>query len=497
MPGFRGAGLATVSRTAVFRALVRDHLRPTAITVMPAESCAAVVGRMRQAGASSAIVTDRAGRPAGIVTEQDICRRMAYRAEADTPVDRVMSAPVETIQADDHLYRAIARMRRRDLRHMPVVDGNGAVLGNLELHRALDAASAATMDLIDRLTQDDDLDGLCQVKAAQVEVADALLQEGTPAPEVQGLLTDVNLDLYRRVVRLSLRAMAAEGWGDPPLPFAVIVMGSGGRGENFLFPDQDNGFVLADYPDDEHGRIDRFYIELADRMTRGLDAVGIPFCKGNVMATNPVWRKSLSQWRAQVELWTRRRTNSTALLADIFFDFRAGAGDPSLVRALRDFATPLAEGNTGFLRALYEIEAEHRVALGFFGRLAPTRIDPDDGSARINLKLQGTLPLVEGVRLLALREGIADVSTLARIAALGAAGVLNNDEQDYLRGAFHHISFLLLREQIAAFKAGRPVGNELIPAALTQRERDMLVDALKAVRDLRLKIRGEFGGDYF
>lgn len=486
-----------MSRTAVFRTLVRSHLQPTAITVVAAESCAVVVARMRKACASSAIVIDQDGRPAGIVTEQDVCRRMAYRTAADTPVDRVMSAPVETIGADDYLYRAIARMRRRNLRHMPVVDGNGAVLGNLELHRALGAASEATMDLIDRLTRDDDLDGLSQVKAAQVEIADALLQEGIPAPEVQALLADVNLDLYRRVVHLSLRAMADEGWGDPPLPFAVIVMGSGGRGESFLFPDQDNGFVLADYPDDAHDRIDRFYTALADRMTRGLDAVGIPLCNGNVMATNPVWRKSLSQWRSQIEFWARRRTNGTALLADIFFDFRVAAGDVSLVRALRDFATPLVKGNTSFLRALYEIEAEHRVALGFFGRLAATRIDPNDGTARINLKLQGTLPLVEGVRLLALREGIADASTSARIAALGAAGILDGSEQDYLRGALHHISFLLLREQIAAFKARRPAGNELALTSLTQRERDMLTDALKAVRDLRLRIRGEFGGDYF
>lgn len=452
---------------------------------------------MRQAGATSAVVTDGDGRLAGIITEQDVCRRMAYRAEADTPVDRVMSTPVETIEAGDYLYRAIARMRRRSLRHMPVVDANGAVLGNLELHHALAAASTATMDLIDRLTREDDLEGLSLVKAAQVEVADTLLLEGLPAPEVQALLSRVNLDLYHRIVRLSLDDMAAEGWGPPPVPFAVIVMGSGGRGESFLFPDQDNGFVLADYPDQEHGRVDRFYVELARRMTLGLDAVGIALCKGNVMATNSVWRKSLSQWRTQIELWMRRRKDDTALLADIFFDFQTATGEPSLAHDLREFVTPLVKGNQGFLRSLYEIEAEHKVALGIFGRLAPTRTDPDDGAALINLKLQGTLPLVEGVRLLALREGIAAPSTLVRIASLHEAGILSTDEQDYLRGAFHHIAFLLLREQIAAFKAGRPVGNEVAPATLTQRERDILVDALKAIRNLRVKVRAEFGGDYF
>lgn len=487
----------TPSRTLVFRTLVRDHVQPTVIAAERAETCGAVVERMRFAGASSAVVIDGNRRPIGIITEQDICRRIAYRAEADTPADRVMTAPVETIEAGDYLYRAIARMLRRGLRHMPVVDGDGAVLGDLDLHRALAAASATTMDLIDRLTREDDLEGLSLVKAAQVEVADTLLQEGLPAPEIQALLSHVNLDLYQRIVRLSLDGMAAEGWGSPPLPFAVIVMGSSGRGESFLFPDQDNGFVLADYPDPEHGRIDRFFTELAHRMAHGLNTVGIPLCKGGVMATNPIWRKSLSQWLEQIDLWIHRRKDETALLADIFFDFQAAAGEKTLAHRLRESVTPLVKGKTSFLRSLYAIEAGHKVALGFFGRLAPTRTDPDDGAALINLKLQGTLPVVEGIRLLSLREGIAATSTLARITALHEAGILNADEQDYLRGAVHHIAFLLLREQIAAFKAGRPVGNEVAPATLTQRERDMLVDALKAVRNLRLRIRAEFGGDYF
>ena len=487
----------TPSRTLVFRTLVRDHVQPTVIAAERTETCGAVVERMRFASASSAIITDSTGRPAGIITEQDICRRIAYRTEADTPADRVMTAPVETIEAGDYLYRAIARMRRCGLRHMPVVDGNGAVLGDLELHHTLATASATTMDLIDRLTREDNLAGLSQVKAAQVEVADTLLQEGLPAPEVQALLSHVNLDLYQRIIRLSLGGMAAEGWGSSPLSFAVIVMGSGGRGESFLFPDQDNGFVLADYPDHEHDRIDCFYAELARRLAHGLDTVGVPLCKGGVMATNPIWRKSLSQWRTQIELWIHQRKDETALLADIFFDFQDGAGEPALAHRLRECVTPLVKGKTSFLRSLYEIGADHNVALGFFGRLAPTRIDPDDGTALINLKLQGTLPVVEGIRLLALREGIAATSTLARIAALYEGGILNADEQDYLRGAVHHIAFLLLREQIAAFKAGRPIGNEIAPATLTRRERDMLVDALKAVQNLRLRIRAEFGGDYF
>ena len=64
--------------------------------------------------------------------------------------------------------------------------------------------------------------------------------------------------------------------GAPPVPFCVIVMGSGGRGESYLYPDQDNGFILDDYPDDQHTELDAFFIKLAERMTRDLDMVGTP-----------------------------------------------------------------------------------------------------------------------------------------------------------------------------------------------------------------------------
>ena len=70
------------------------------------------------------------------------------------------------------------------------------------------------------------------------------------------------------------------------------------------------------------------------------------------------------------------------------------------------------------------------------------------------MKHAGTLPLVGAVRLLALREGVEDTATLRRIAALHKAGVLSDNDADYLRGAFTHITFLLLRQQLSDFRAG-------------------------------------------
>ncbi len=485
-----------MSQTAAFRQIVRDYMRRTPVLVPAGSTCAEAVARMGEAGAGSFVVVGPDDAIRGIVTEQDVARRIAFRRSHDTPVEEAMTAPVRTVRDRDYLYHAIALMRRARLRHMPVVDDGGKVVGVVNLHEALAATSTQLLGLIDRLTHEETLDGVKEVKAAQVEVADALFGDNVPAPEIQALLSDINLDIYRRVIALSLRAMEDAGWGEAPVPFAAIVMGSGGRGESYLYPDQDNGFVLADYPDQEHGRIDAFFVELAERMTTALDAVGIPLCRGGVMATNPVWRKTISQWRKQINIWVGKRSAVAIRLADIFFDFRPAYGEPALAQALRDHVTRVLARNPAFLRDMYGLEVDHKVALGLFGRLASEREDGREGRW-LNLKYRGTLPLVEGVRLFALRAGIPETSTLGRIGALHAKGVLSANVEDYLTGAFRLITDLLLRQQIADFKAGREVGNLVAADSLSKRENDMLVDCFHAIATFRDRIKSELTGNLF
>jgi signal-transduction protein with cAMP-binding, CBS, and nucleotidyltransferase domain len=84
------------SQTAAFRQRVRDHLRPSPVVVAGATPVYEVVARMADAGASVAMVVDE-GRIRGILTEQDVTRRIAGRAAAEVPVEALMSAPVATV----------------------------------------------------------------------------------------------------------------------------------------------------------------------------------------------------------------------------------------------------------------------------------------------------------------------------------------------------------------------------------------------------------------
>jgi CBS domain-containing protein len=96
-----------------------------------------------------------------------------------------------------------------------------------------------------------------------------------------------------------------------------------------------------------------------------------------------------------------------------------------------------------------------------------------------------------------LRHGIAATGTLARIDDLAGMGALDRDTRDHLRGAFDHITGLQLRQQIADYQAGQPIGNFVDPKTLTARERDLLKDGFRAINGFRDRLKAELTGDVF
>ena len=459
---------------------------PAAVVVDAAEPLINVVARLRAAGRGAAVVVDAAGAVSGVVNADTILQRVVFDVTPQQPIQTVLTDRPQLVQIDEPLHRAIGRLAQEQQTLLVVVDAAGRPRGLLSWQGAI---AAAVSDLVSRLAAaaaGDDVAGLASAKAAQPGIVAALLAAHQPAVAAMQFINAANLDLTRRFVDGTITALAADGWGEPPVPFAVIVMGSAGRGESLLNPDQDNGFVLADYADTDHARIDGYFIELAQRLTRDLDAAGFPLCVGNVMAINPVWRKSLRQWCDQIDSWMRQRTNLAILYADIFFDFRLAYGRADLVEALRRHSTAVTSGNLPFLNQLIWQQTEQPAAIGLFGRLLTGQQAEHPGA--IDVKLHGLLPLVELTRLLALKAGIADTSTLARLAALRATGDIDADRHDELAQCFVFLVDLLLRQQLWDRETGQARGNYVAAESLPSRQRQQLVATVKSIESLRRQV---------
>jgi signal-transduction protein with cAMP-binding, CBS, and nucleotidyltransferase domain len=478
-------------RTAAFTGTVRAAMQPPPPCLPAATPVAEAVAAMAEARRSAVLAVDDEGAAIGILTEQDVARRIAFRVAGDVPLSAVMTAPVIGVGPSEPLWRAVGQMRLRRLRHLAVLDEAGRPAGMLHRFETYAAASGRLLDTLEALAAEDSEEGFAATRAAQAGLARSLLDDGVPAADVIGVVSEINLDIHRRCVERALRARPAA----PPVPFTLLVMGSAGRGESFLFPDQDNGLILGDIggdrPDERHAELDAWFIPFAEDLNARLAAAGFTLCKGGVMARNPLWRKTLSEWKAQFTLWTARRTPAALMFGDIAFDFRPAWGPAGPAAELRAHLTQALASRPAFLAALAAEDAKFAVGLSFWGGF---RDDEEGPGTRTDLKLHGLMPLVSSVRLLALQQGVEETSTRGRLAALAARGTVSEGERRALEAAFGMIVERLLRQQLDDLAAGRAAGNLVDTASLPKAERSALRDALKAVGSFQKTTRAGLTG---
>lgn len=129
---------------------VRECMNTHVISVSPEESVAVAARLMARHNVGALPVRARDGSLCGIITDRDMVVRCVAleRPATETPVSRIMTDRVSTVQPTASLTQAADRMAKEQVRRLPVVEGRRLVgmvtLGDLS-HRddyAMEAAEA-------------------------------------------------------------------------------------------------------------------------------------------------------------------------------------------------------------------------------------------------------------------------------------------------------------------------------------------------------------------
>ena len=475
-----GGGAAVGRRidSFAFRHKVRDLMSAPALDVDSGAPISMVLAKMAERKVSSLFVnrTDN-GIEYGIITERDVMRALVKLGAValDLDVGELATRPILTIKQDEFVYRALALMARREIRHLGVVDDAGRLIGALSardlLRQRAEDAIAFGSSIESAVTPEE----LGRVWLMLPDVAASLLNEGVKALDVAAVISHELRALTKRACEFAEAELIRQGMGPAPAEFGVMVLGSGGRGESLLAMDQDNAIVHADIAGRPKAAawLERFGGRLADI----LDSVGVSYCKGGVMASNLQWRMDEARWRETVQFWISRSRSQDILHCDIFFDARGVYGDVELVETLRRDAIDYAKEARVFLSLLALNAGNFTSPFGLFGRVK-TR------NGRIDLKRHCIMPIFSAARVGALRNGVAARSTFDRLEALRSLDVVKSSVIDDIEES-HRICFnLVLRQQLRDLASGLRLSNDVAPAELSSHDRREMIWALDRVSSI-------------
>ncbi|GAM68374.1 signal-transduction protein [Vibrio sp. JCM 19236] len=249
----------------------------------------------------------------GILTDRDLCTRAIARgADLDSPLSSVMTKDVITLDSNAYVYEAMLTMQRYNVHHLPLMR-KGKPLGVIEASDIVRYESQNSLLLVSSIFQSNSIEELAQLSEQVKDSFVRLVNEDANSHMVGSAMSVIGQSFKQRIIELG-----EEELGPAPIPYCFLALGSMARDEQLIVTDQDNAIILSNsFEKDKH---DKYFAKLAQWVSDGLDKCGYPYCTGDIMATNPIWRMTQTEWEECFSDWIDNPNPKALLNASIFFD---------------------------------------------------------------------------------------------------------------------------------------------------------------------------------
>ena len=312
-----------------------------------------------------------------------------------------------------------------------------------------------------------------------------MLAQGVGAEQLTQFISALNDTVTRRVLQINLAKHDLYG-----IEWAWLAFGSEGRDEQTFSTDQDNGIIYTCTDIQNREELELRLLEFAQDVNRDLDAVGFPFCKGNIMASNPELCLTLEAWEEKFDHWIRVPEPQALLNASIFFDFRALYGATHLADRLRVSLLRMAKSNPLFLRMMAANALSVQPPLGKI-RDFITDLNAEHPGC-VDLKTYGARLFIDAARIFALATGVHNTNTVQRIKLSSQRMGVAAEEAAAIVEGFNYIQLLRLRHQHFEEEHGRPGDNFVNPDQLNELDRRILKESFRQSRKLQQRLKLDY-----
>lgn len=451
----------------------------------PVNEVAIIMGRQKT---SCLFVKGKQGEIIGFVTDITIRDNVvAKQLSYDTPVISIMDNPVAAINVHAFVYEAILSMFRTKTRYL-LIEKDGAYLGFISRNKLLSEQGQSPLLFILSVKQAFSTDELKRKWESVPQIVAQLLDRGVHAAIVNQVITTVSDTIAIKVIESVIKEM-----GPPPAKFAFMVLGSEGRKEQTLKTDQDNAIIYEDKANEHREEVREYFLQFATQVSDHLNTIGFSYCTGGYMAQNPKWTHSLSHWKKNYESWMHESVPETVMQISTFFDCRHIYGDESIIKDLQVF---LSEQLENPMERLFHFMAKN--ALQYEPPLTPLfkniQTFKVDKKEVFDIKKAMT-PIVDLVRVYALKNRIFEPNTGERLKALKDNHVFTEQESTELLQSYYYLMGLRLKTQSQQIMQDHvPPDNYIMPQKLSKIDQLTLKEIFKTIENFQLRIRMQFTG---
>jgi len=350
------------------------------------------------------IVITKKNKPQGIITDKDLRTKIATGLfSIEEPVSKIMTTPVITYPTGIAVAEAQIAMIKHKITHLCITkDGtvNSALTGILSEHDIIVIRENNASVLIKEIKRTKSIEDLKQIRFRAQSLIKRYIEQQIPIPFASKIITEINNSITAKIIDNAIKNI------NIPLPtsFAWLAIGSQGREEQLLMTDQDNALVFEDVPQREYKKTQDYFLELSKKINDGLKTVGFEYCPANMMASNPKWCLSLSQWKKQFMRWITTPDQDNLMLCTIFFDFEPIFGNHDLVHKMSKGIFESISHYEIFLNHLGFNALKNPPPLSFFRQFLVEQ--SGEHKDQFDIKSRAMMPLVDAARLLILSNNI-------------------------------------------------------------------------------------------